>query len=156
MVSTASRVSRHLTPTHVAHRVFKPHSPAPTHHPDLVTIQFQPTESPRSLQAFGLGRSAMAQVEHLAALPPLNGTIIALDTVAGDLQLREESLHAFYDLRGLERPKMLRSNESWYMRQGYSQMARIDNGTTWTNPVNGEVSSIPIVFLTKPLVKVKG
>lgn len=106
-----------------------------------------------SLQALGLGRSAMAQVEHLAALPPLNGTIIALDTIEGDLQLREESLHAFYDLRGLERPKVLRSNESWYLNQGYSQIARVGNGTTWTNPVNGEMSSISIVYMTKPLVK---
>ena len=153
MVSPASLVQppSHFDPRSTSR--FKTHSPASTHHSDLVTTQFQLTESLRSLQALGLGRSAMAQVEHFAALPPLNGTIIALDTIDGDLQLREESLHAFYDLRGLERPKVLRSNESWYLSQGYSQIARVGNGTTWTNPVNGEMSSIPIFYMTKPLVK---
>lgn len=96
----------------------------------------------------------MARLECLATLAPLNATAIALDTIAKESQLEESSLQALYDYRGLQRPAVIRTNEEWYLRQGYEIFARSTAEYTWTSPVTGETHPIPAVYMMKPLVVV--
>ncbi|CAM1511573.1 Fc.00g090860.m01.CDS01 [Cosmosporella sp. VM-42] len=105
-----------------------------------------------ALQASGLGRSAMVQMEHLATLPPLNRTTIALDTIAEEFYMKEESLRALYEDRGHERPEVVRSAEGWYKRQGYEIMEREEGGYNWKKPTDGEIIPITVVYMRKSLV----
>lgn len=106
----------------------------------------------RALQSTGLGRKAMHQVERAAASPPFNCTAIALDTVTGVYQGSEESLRGFYEDRGIPRPKVIRTNQEWYQRQGYEIIAMKEAMYDWTHPGTGVVFHIPGVYLKKELV----
>ncbi|KAF7561705.1 hypothetical protein G7046_g2435 [Stylonectria norvegica] len=105
-----------------------------------------------ALQASGLGRSAMTQIERLAASPPLSKTSITLDTIDGEFQLRETTMKALYEDRGRARPAVMRTTEEWYVRQGYEVVRREAKGFEWVNPVTGEVVPVPEVYLSKSLV----
>jgi hypothetical protein len=112
----------------------------------------------------------MACIENMATLPPHNCTTLALDTVAGEYQRSERSLASFYDERGLPRPKEVRTNEDWYLRQGYVLMdlpPPLDDGKVrepekginatlgsyaWVNPETGEEICIPAVYMKKTIV----
>ncbi|RFU72076.1 hypothetical protein TARUN_10184, partial [Trichoderma arundinaceum] len=103
-----------------------------------------------AIQAGGFGRSAMRQIEHLASLPPLNATTMALDTVTKEFQTSPESLAIFAKISG-SKVDAFRSNEEWYTRQGYKDMARLDNSYKWADPVTGVEIPVPCVFLKKDL-----
>ncbi|KAK5998660.1 hypothetical protein PT974_01042 [Cladobotryum mycophilum] len=105
-----------------------------------------------ALQTGGVGHAAMAQIERLAASPPLNAAALALDTVTKEFQLHEENLKVWFEVTGIKRPDVVRSNEEWYVRQGYKVMGDIDLGTTWTHPAAGETASIPSIYLKKDIV----
>jgi hypothetical protein len=90
--------------------------------------------------------------------------------VAGEYQRSERSLASFYDERGLPRPKEVRTNEDWYLRQGYVLMdlpPPLDDGKVrepekginatlgsyaWVNPETGEEICIPAVYMKKTIV----
>lgn len=120
--------------------------------PPLLSRTHHLTTSYRAIQASGLGRSAMAQMEALGTAAPLNATHFALDTVAKELQMTEESLRVLYDDRGHTRPAVVRSNEEWYIHQGYDLFEREEEGYPWKNPVTGEVKPIPIIYMKKKLL----
>lgn len=105
----------------------------------------------RALQSGGLGRKAMHQIERTASSTPFNCSVIALDTVSGAFQRSEESLKGFYDDRGLPRPEEVRTNEDWYLRQGYETMGMKEAAYMWTHPETGDVVPIPCVYLKKDL-----
>lgn len=94
----------------------------------------------------------MRQLELAAASSPFNCTIIALDTVSGAFQKSEESLKSFYDDRGLKRPEEVRTNQDWYLRQGYEIIGVKNEAYMWTHPGTGEVVPIPCVIFKKSLV----
>lgn len=104
----------------------------------------------RALHGRGIGRSAMAVSEQTAASPPLNATVIALDTLRKEVQLTEAHLRKLYDERGMARPKVFVSNEEWYVRQGYIPMPGPEY-FEWADPTTGEVENVPIIFLKKGL-----
>ena len=91
----------------------------------------------------------MAELERIAAAPPFNSTILALDTVTGAFQLREESIAGFYDARGAPRPPEIRTSEDWYSRQGYHIIAHGAPMYDWKNPATGELVPVPCIFMTK-------
>lgn len=93
----------------------------------------------------------MVQIERLAALPPLNATAMALDTVTKEYQTTPESKAIFHRISG-GLMKQLRANEEWYTRQGYEAIARIDGLYTWVSPDTGEELAVPSVFLKKDIV----
>lgn len=104
----------------------------------------------------------MAETERIAASPPHGCKVVALDTMARRYQLSEEHIRLVFDARGLERPSKMRSNEDWYIRQGYEIMPTVGEGKAeseaeqqdtyaWTQ-VSGEVEHIPIVWMKKDLV----
>lgn len=76
----------------------------------------------RVLQAGGIGRSAMIQTERIAASPPFNATVVALDTMRKEFETSESHLKQIFDDKGLQRPREVRSTEEWYIRQGYTVM----------------------------------
>ncbi|KAL7784891.1 hypothetical protein V8C37DRAFT_395018 [Trichoderma ceciliae] len=106
-----------------------------------------------AIQAGGFGRAAMHQIEHLASLPPLSATTMALDTVTKEFQATDESMTIFQKLRGKGMGmESFRSNEGWYTRQGYQDIARIEGMYKWADPQTGREISVPGVFLKKDLV----
>lgn len=122
-----------------------------------------------ALQSSGLGRAAMAAIESEAAGAPHNCTVIALDTTSDAWQRSERSLATFYDDRGLPRPKVVRTNEEWYRRQGYALMdlPPVQEGKTWARekgvngelgfyiwvgPETGEEIRVPAVYMWKSIV----
>ncbi|GJN76792.1 hypothetical protein PLIIFM63780_000279 [Purpureocillium lilacinum] len=100
-----------------------------------------------ALQSSGLGRGAMAALERVVAGPPFGAECVALDTVTGEFQLREEQLAGFYDARGVPRPAVIRTNEDWYRRQGYEVVATNDSMYDWVNPATRETIKVPCVFM---------
>ncbi|POR36195.1 Uncharacterized protein TPAR_03581 [Tolypocladium paradoxum] len=105
-----------------------------------------------ALQASGLGRSAMAQLERVAAASPFGSTCIALDTASRAFQLREDVMAALYDARGAPRPREMRTNEDWYRRQGYDVVARVEAMYDWVNPATGQSVAVPCVLMKKAVV----
>ncbi|KAL6698131.1 hypothetical protein J3F84DRAFT_261210 [Trichoderma pleuroticola] len=106
-----------------------------------------------AIQAGGFGRSAMHQLERLAALPPLNATVMALDTLTKEFQTTPESIAIFSKIRGAEIAKAdFRSNEEWYARQGYDIIGHVDEMYKWVDQETGVAVSVPAVFLKKQLV----
>lgn len=113
----------------------------------------------------------MARIESKASLPPHECKVLALDTVAGEWQRSESSLASFFDDRGLPRPKEVRTNEGWYLRQGYQLMdlpppvplkegevRAKEKGTnpelggySWVNPATDEEVHVPAVYLWKKI-----
>lgn len=106
----------------------------------------------RAIQAGGLGRSAMAQLEAMGAAPPLNATVFALDTIKGEFQLSTMSLTGFYEERALKQGKVVKSTQEWYSRQGYEVFDEVLGGYHWKNPASGEMVPLPIMFMKKTIV----
>ncbi|KAK0391232.1 hypothetical protein NLU13_0733 [Sarocladium strictum] len=104
------------------------------------------------LHSQGLGRSAMETMERVAARPPLNADLLALDTVESSFQLKDEHLAVYWEGRGRTRPEVPKANQEWYMRQGYRVIKVVQNAFDWVHPVTGEANSLPMVFLSKKLV----
>ncbi|RSL73887.1 hypothetical protein CEP54_000296 [Fusarium duplospermum] len=99
-----------------------------------------------ALQSAGLGRSAMAETERLAKLPPFNREVIGLDTVQKHFQLGDNNFSkTHYDSKGTE----ARAIEEWYMRQGYEVVQRVDRGYNWKDPATGDVLPVPLVYMVK-------
>lgn len=95
----------------------------------------------------------MYQIEHLATLPPLNATAMALDTVTKEFQTTPESIAIFNKIRGSDVDRdNFRSNEEWYTRQGYDIIGYIDGMYKWVDPQTGAVTEVPSVFLKKDIV----
>ncbi|KAG5913487.1 hypothetical protein E4U42_001117 [Claviceps africana] len=103
-----------------------------------------------ALQSCGLGRNAMDQLERAASSPPFNCAFIALDTVRSEFQ-KSEMLRGLYDDRGLPRPDVVRTNEEWYLRQGYEIMEAEVEPYEWTSPATGRVVKLPCAFFKKDL-----
>ncbi|KAG5915742.1 hypothetical protein E4U53_004423 [Claviceps sorghi] len=103
-----------------------------------------------ALQSCGLGRSAMDLLEQAASSPPFNCAFIALDTVRSECQ-KSEMLRGFYEDRGLSRSGVVRTNEEWYLRQGYEIMGAEAEPYEWTNPATGRVVKLPCAFFKKDL-----
>ena len=91
----------------------------------------------------------MAQTEQLASAPPLNASVLVLDTIEGNFQL--ENLAGFFSQQGLGRPREMRANQHWYERQGYQVFKRVQDGYDWERP-DGEKMSLPIVYMKKDIV----
>ncbi|GFP53384.1 hypothetical protein TASIC1_0002056800 [Trichoderma asperellum] len=105
------------------------------------------------MQSGGFGRSAMHQIEHVATLPPLGATTMALDTATKEYQTRPECLAFYAKTTGRKvEAKDFRSNEEWYVRQGYEAIARDDQAYTWVDPKTAVQEVIPCVFLKKDIV----
>ncbi|KAL6898398.1 hypothetical protein GGI43DRAFT_409061 [Trichoderma evansii] len=107
----------------------------------------------RAIQSGGYGRSSMYQIEHLATLPPLNATTMALDTSTKEYQTTPEFLAFYAEMSGRKiEAKDFKTNEEWYVRQGYEVIARDDHGYTWVDPKTAIQEVIPCVFLKKDIV----
>lgn len=104
----------------------------------------------RAVQRGGVGRGAMAAAELAASSPPLNASVVALDTLRGEVQKSETFLKKAYDNRGMDRPIGYRSNQEWYAGQGYEVMDG-PGYSTYVDPMTGEVETVPIVYMRKDL-----
>lgn len=93
----------------------------------------------------------MIAVEHLATMPPVNATILALDTIKSEMQLSEAMLSVAFEGSGRERPEEPRANEEWYRRQGYEVIKVAENGYDWTHALTGKTYPLTIVFMCKKL-----
>ncbi|KAL6881233.1 hypothetical protein J3F83DRAFT_711035 [Trichoderma novae-zelandiae] len=104
-----------------------------------------------AIQAGGFGRSAMHQLERLAALPPLSATAMALDTVTKRFQTTPESLAIYAKVLGAELPvEQFRSTEEWYARQGYAVVGYVAGMYKWLDREMG--IEVPAVFMKKDIV----
>ncbi|KAG6010093.1 hypothetical protein E4U21_000126 [Claviceps maximensis] len=106
-----------------------------------------------ALQSSGLGRSAMAQLERVASSAPFHCAVMALDTIRGHVQSSEEYLRGLYDDRGLSRPEVVRTNEEWYLRQGYEMIGAEMEPYEWTVPATGRVVKLECAFFKKDLAR---
>ncbi|KAK1969869.1 hypothetical protein LY78DRAFT_314734 [Colletotrichum sublineola] len=104
-----------------------------------------------ALQEGGLGRVVMRQLEALAAGDSFQARVLALDTPTKEFQLSPEFIKTSYTDRGWGVPKVLRSTQEWYERQGYAVFHRNDEGYPWTHPMSGQVLNIPLVWMKKDL-----
>lgn len=105
----------------------------------------------RALQSAGLGRSAMAQIEDLAKLPPFHHDMIALDTVQKGFQLSQNT----FGKNPNTPSKGTRTSEEWYTRQGYQAIARVDRAYDWMDPETPDYQDyvpVPLVYMIKKLV----
>ena len=94
----------------------------------------------------------MAATERAAASPPVNATIVALNTLQKEIQGSEVFLKKAFDDRGMARPKEVRTNQDWYGRQGYEVIP--GPGTAlYVDTTTKEVETVPIVWLKKELNK---
>ncbi|KAG5976321.1 hypothetical protein E4U58_005127 [Claviceps cyperi] len=80
---------------------------------------------------------------------------MALDTVRADFQKSEAWLSGLYDDRGLPRPDVMRTNEEWYVRQGYEMLGAAAGAYEWTNRTTGKIMEVPRAFFKKDLRKVR-
>ncbi|KAH8173281.1 hypothetical protein LIA77_07536 [Sarocladium implicatum] len=103
------------------------------------------------LQSLGLGRASMAAIEHLATLPPINATMLALDTIKSEMQLSEEMLSVSFEGTGRQRPAEPKANEEWYRRQGYEVVKVVEAGYDWTHAESGKTFPLTLVFMSKKL-----
>lgn len=119
----------------------------------LILILITITITIRAIQAGGFGRSAMHQLERLATLPPLNATVMALDTITKEFQITPEAIAIFNKIRGSEVASAdFRSNEEWYTRQGYDIICYVDDMYKWVVQETGIAIPVPSVFMKKQLV----
>jgi hypothetical protein len=93
----------------------------------------------------------MEVVEHIAQAPPFNASLAVLDIVQEGFQLHSDFITTIVDNCSHAQPKVLRSNEAWFERQGYEVFQRLETGYMWHNPKTGELISVPLVFLRKLL-----
>lgn len=95
----------------------------------------------------------MSQTERIAAQPPHGATLIVLDTIRREMQLSENYLYLMYDSRGMGRPARVRCNQDWYGSLGYDVVPseRVES-YPWRNEATGEMSALPIAWMTKTLV----
>lgn len=56
-----------------------------------------------------------------------------------------------FDDRGMARPAEVRTNQDWYMRQGYQVTPGPANGE-YIDTTTKEVETVPIVWLKKDLI----
>jgi len=106
------------------------------------------------LQDAGFGRSAMAQTERIAAEAPHFATNLALDTMLGSYQISELHLARLYDRRGIARPKVLRSTESWYARQGWVLVPMPEpEFYPWHADDVEENVQIPVIMMKKDITR---
>ncbi|GKT45521.1 uncharacterized protein ColSpa_05702 [Colletotrichum spaethianum] len=102
-----------------------------------------------AIQEGGLGRSAMQKLENLAIELPFEARVLTLDTPTKEFQLSPEFIKMSYSDSGWEVPKVLRSTQEWYERQGYAVFHRDDEAYPWTHPTSGQVHKLPLVFMRK-------
>ena len=121
------------------------------------------TRNGRAIQSGGLGRKAMEQAEAMAAAAPFRSAALALDTTHPAWQRRMTS----QSLYGTDEPPAdapsIRTNQAWYTRQDYKDMALPDTEEecarpegreslgyyAWTNPETGEFVRVPTVYMYK-------
>ncbi|TLS29454.1 hypothetical protein PpBr36_00968 [Pyricularia pennisetigena] len=101
-----------------------------------------------AMQRLGIGNLAMTETERLAASPPVNGTIVALDAIAPDHALAPALLRTYYTHLGIPLP--VRSNHDWYLSKGYRPYHR-KTAYPWTDTVTGEVNMLDTVYMQKRL-----
>ncbi|TLD26500.1 hypothetical protein PspLS_04683 [Pyricularia sp. CBS 133598] len=101
-----------------------------------------------AMQRLGIGNFAMTEIERLAASPPVNGTIVALDAIAPDHAMAPALLKTYYTHVG--NPAPVRSNHDWYLRQGYKPYHR-KTAYPWTDIESGEVKMLDTVYMLKRL-----
>lgn len=97
----------------------------------------------------------MAEAEVVAQQAPHEATVVILDTMKREFQESETYMRLTYDSKGFERPQSHRTNEEWYVRQGYEVMPGVGDGEVyqWTEVTTQERADVPIVYLKKDLVK---
>ncbi|KAM0281801.1 hypothetical protein ACHAQH_003383 [Verticillium albo-atrum] len=104
-----------------------------------------------AIQAGGVGKASMQAVEALAALEPLCGTTIVLDTAQKETQSSDEWKKFFFTDTGKPIPDPYKTNEEWYGRMGYEVFYTDPIGYPWVMP-DGVKSYVPRVMMKKPLV----
>lgn len=104
----------------------------------------------RAIQRSGIGRAAMAAAERTASSPPLNATVVALDTLRGEVQGSEAFLKKAYDGRGMARPVAYKPNQVWYSGLGYEVISGPEF-SIYVDPNTGEVETVPVVYMRKCL-----
>ncbi|KAL2107871.1 hypothetical protein VUR80DRAFT_4660 [Thermomyces stellatus] len=103
------------------------------------------------LRRYGLGGSAMRQVEEMAVREPVNAKVLVLDTQKGTSQVSEEVVKLMYTNRGLPVPTVVKSNEEWYKKQGYRVFGEEEAAYPWVDEKTGTTRYLPRVFLRKDL-----
>jgi hypothetical protein len=94
----------------------------------------------------------MASVETAVRLPPVNATVMAIDTVGGDFQDSDLGSQLIYEDRGRTRPAEIRTNEEWYRRQEYVLFGREEGALAWKSLATGEIVYGPMIYMKKTLV----
>ncbi|KAI1081616.1 hypothetical protein F5B20DRAFT_49623 [Whalleya microplaca] len=102
-----------------------------------------------ALQSRGLGRAVMVTLEATVVREPLNGRVMALDTVQKEFQLSDMAAENFWKPMGMPMPRF--SNEEWYQKQGYTIFRRLDGHRSLELPT-GDVVSISLILLKKDLI----
>ena len=88
--------------------------------------------------------------EGTAASPPLNATVVALDTLRKEVQMTEEFRREAFENRGIERPEKPNVNELWYLSLGYEVMPGPSHHS-FPHPVTGELETVPIINFKKSI-----
>lgn len=106
----------------------------------------------RAIHRGGVGKSAVAAAERAAASPPVNATVVALNTLRKDIQESEVFLKKAFDDRGMTRPKKIRTNQDWYVGQGYEVIPGPETAL-YVDTTTKQVETVSIVWMKKELAQ---
>ncbi|GLI81566.1 hypothetical protein PoHVEF18_009951 [Penicillium ochrochloron] len=95
-------------------------------------------------QSKGIGRAAMDEVESMAVREPLCATMLMLDVIPGEDQMREEFALATYG----SVPKF--TTEEWYLRRGYTPFKTVQNFYDVVDR-NGKPWDMKTIFMKKEI-----
>ncbi|KAM0327954.1 hypothetical protein ACHAQA_005353 [Verticillium albo-atrum] len=102
------------------------------------------------MQAGGFGKAAMQAVEALAALKPLCGKTIVLDTPQKEVQSSDEWKKFTFTDVGRPIPDPYKTTQEWYGRMGYEVFYHDHVGYPWVD-TDGTQKTIPRVMMKKAI-----
>ncbi|CEJ57625.1 hypothetical protein PMG11_06311 [Penicillium brasilianum] len=98
----------------------------------------------KAYQSKGIGRAAMDEVESMAVREPLLATMLMLDVIPSEDQMREDFALATYGAV----PKF--STEEWYLRRGYVPVKTVQNFYDVVDR-NGKPWDMRTIFMKKEI-----
>ncbi|KAI1377686.1 hypothetical protein F4677DRAFT_45040 [Hypoxylon crocopeplum] len=131
---------------HVAVDIHKPEEDAILGLPATGTVWIHQLYVSRALHGGGFGAGSMSKIESVATQSPMNAKVVALDTVAKEMQTVPEKRDLLYG-EGLVPPPPV-ANEDWYTSLGYEVFKREDDGYIFTTK-DGTELPVSIVYMKK-------
>ncbi|KAI2637173.1 hypothetical protein GGS26DRAFT_547602 [Hypomontagnella submonticulosa] len=134
---------------HVAVDIHEPEEDMKLGLPATGTVWIHQLYVSRKLHGGGFGAATMSKIETLATQSPMNAKIVALDTLAKEMQTEPPYRDLLYGEGGLPAPRV--SNQDWYTSLGYEVFKYDRNAYTW-KPREGVSVAMQLVYMKKAII----